>query len=237
VYLVFFGRFRGTEEQGRHVHESPRVMTLPLVVLAVLSVIGGWIGIPRALTLGSDVNVFGRWLSPVFGAHGVEGGAEAVGEHAGTWVELGFMGLAVAVALLGIWAATAVYRRRMGLAERLASAFGPGYRLVRNLYWVDELYDLLFIRPFYALCRAARTFDVWIVDGTVNGVRHVTVGLSHVSNANDRWLVDGLVNLAGTSVRGASFVLRRIQTGMVQSYAAMMVFGVFLLLVIYTLAR
>jgi NADH:ubiquinone oxidoreductase subunit 5 (subunit L)/multisubunit Na+/H+ antiporter MnhA subunit len=102
---------------------------------------------------------------------------------------------------------------------------------------VDELYDFLLIRPFYALCRAARTFDVWIVDGSVNGVRHVTIGLSHVSDANDRWFVDGLVNLAGYTVRGASHVFRRVQTGVVQNYAVMMVFGVFLLLVIYTLAR
>jgi len=237
TYLVFFGKFRGTAEQAHHVHESPRVMTVPLVVLAVLSVVGGWIGIPKALSFGADVNGIGAWLAPMFGAHGGEGAHGAAAEHAGAGVELGFMALAVGVALLGIWLATAVYRRREGLAERLSASLGPVYRLVRNLYWVDELYDFLIIRPFYALCRASRAFDVWIVDGTVNGVRHVTVGLSHVSNANDRWFVDGLVNLAGYTVRGASVVLRRVQTGVVQSYAAMMVFGVFLLLVIYTLAR
>jgi NADH-quinone oxidoreductase subunit L len=234
TYLVFFGKFRGTEEQAHHVHESPRAMTVPLLILAVLSVIGGWIGIPKALSFGADINGFRAWLSPMFGAH--EAG-EGAAEHAGATVELGFMALAVCVALVGIWLATMVYRRREDLAPRLASGFGPVYRMVRNLYWVDELYDFLFIRPFYAASRFFAGFDRWVVDGAVNGVRHVTIGLSHVSNANDRWLVDGLVNLAGTTVRGASFVLRRIQTGVVQSYAAMMVFGVFLLLVIYTLAR
>jgi NADH-quinone oxidoreductase subunit L len=147
------------------------------------------------------------------------------------------MAAAVGVALVGIWLATEVYRRREGLAERLASRFGPVYRMVRNLYWVDELYDAVIIRPFYALCRVSRAFDVWIVDGAVNGTRHVTLGLSHLSNANDRWIVDGAVNLVGWTVRGGSWLLRRIQTGMVQSYAAVMVLGLFVLLVIYTLAR
>jgi len=237
TYLVFFGKFRGTAEQAHHVHESPKAMTVPLMVLAVLSVIGGWIGIPKALSFGADLNGFGGWLEPMFGAHGGEGAGEAAAEHAGAGVELGFMALAVGIALVGIALATVVYRRREDLAAKLASSFGPAYRLVRNLYWVDELYDFILIRPFYALCRAARTFDGSIVDGAVNGVRHVTIGLSHVSNANDRWIVDGLVNLAGYSVRGASHVLRRVQTGVVQNYAMMMVFGVFVLLVIYTLAR
>lgn len=237
IYRVFFGEFRGTEEQAHHVHESPRSMTVPLGILAVLSVAGGWIGIPKVLALGADVNVFGTWLAPVFGgAHGAgEGGHGA--EHHGAVVELGLMALAVAVALAGIALATWIYRRREGLAEKLADSMGPVYRLVRNLYWVDELYDAAVIRPFYALSRAARAFDTWIVDGAVNGVRHVTLGLSHVSNANDRWFVDGAVNLTGWTVRGASWLFRRVQTGMVQSYAAAMVFGMFLLLVLYTLAR
>mgnify|MGYP001765316302 CR=1 FL=1 len=232
VYLVFFGGFRGTHEQEHHLHESPRSMTVPLALLAVLSVVGGWIGIPKALSLGADVNVFGRWLEPVFAAHGGEHGSG----H-GVAQELGFMALAVAVALAGIWIATEIYRRREGLAERLSAALGPLYRMVRNLYWVDELYDAVLIRPFYALCHASRGFDARIVDGAVNGVRHVTIGLSHASNAHDRWIVDGAVNLVGHAVRGASWTFRRVQTGLVQSYAAAMVFGVFVLLVLYTLAR
>jgi NADH-quinone oxidoreductase subunit L len=233
LYLVFFGRFRGTEEQDHHVHESPKAMTVPLMVLAVLSVIGGWIGIPKVLSFGADLNGFGRWLEPMFGSHGGEGAVA----HAGVGLEVALMLLVTPIPLLAIWLATVVYRKREGTAERLAAGFGPAYRLVRNLYWVDELYDFLFIRPFYAASRFFAAFDRGVVDGAVNGVRHVTIGLSHVSNANDRWVVDGLVNLTGYTVRGGSWVLRRVQTGVVQNYAAVMVFGVFVLLVLYTLAR
>jgi NADH-quinone oxidoreductase subunit L len=204
VYLVFFGKFRGTEEQGHHVHESPRSMTVPLVVLAVLSVIGGWIGIPKALSFGADINGFGKWLAPMFGAHGGEGAGEHGGAHAGAAVELGFMALAVGIALVGIWVATVVYRRREDLAGRLASAFGPAYRLVRNLYWVDELYDFLLIRPFYALCRAARTFDVWIVDGAVNA--------------------------AGVAADIAGQIVKLFQTGYVRNYALMFLLGTVIVL-------
>jgi NADH-quinone oxidoreductase subunit L len=199
VYLVFFGRFRGTEEQAHHVHESPRVMTAPLVVLAVLSVVGGWIGIPKVLSMGSDVNGFGHWLTPVFGAHGGEGVGEAGAEHAGTGVELGFMALAVGIALVGIWLATVMYRRREDLAAKVASAFGPAYRLVRNLYWVDELYDVLLIRPFYLLSRFFAGIDKWVVDGAVNAV--------------------------GVAADVAGQLVKLFQTGYVRNYALVFLLG------------
>ena len=229
--LVFFGEFRGTAEQGHQVHESPRVMTVPLMVLAFLSVVGGWIGIPRVLTGRADWNVFGRWLEPAV----TQVAGRGVVAHGGG-LELGLMVLAVVVAAGGIAMALSVYRRE-GVAERVASGLGPVYALVRNLYWVDELYESVVIRPFYGLCRAARVLDVRIIDGAVNGARNATLGLSHLANANDSWIVDGAVNLVGTTVRGASRVFRRLQTGAVQSYAAVMVFGVFVLMVLYTLGR
>ena len=213
------------------MHESPRVMTVPLMVLAFLSVVGGWVGIPRVLTGGADWNVFGRWLEPAV----TQVAGRGVVAHGGG-LELGLMVLAVVVAAGGIAMALSVYRRE-GVAERVASGLGPVYALVRNLYWVDELYESVVIRPFYGLCRAARVLDVWIIDGAVNGARNATLGLSHLSNANDSWIVDGAVNLVGTTVRGASRVFRRLQTGAVQSYAAVMVFGVFVLMVLYTLGR
>jgi NADH-quinone oxidoreductase subunit L len=229
LWLVFFGGFRGTAEQGHHVHESPRSMTVPLMALAVLSVAGGWIGIPAVL--GGGTPPFARWLEPVLG-HGEHGG----GGHGGHGVELGLMGLAVGLAGAGLLAGWWVYRRA-GLAERIAAALGPAYAAVRNLYWVDELYDAALLRPFYALCRFARQLDERVVDGVVHGARNVTLGLSHLSNAHDAWVVDGLVNLTGHAFRGASGVLRRVQTGMVQNYAAVMFLGVFLLMVLYTLGR
>jgi len=198
VWLVFFGEFRGTAEQAHHVHESPRSMTGPLVVLGVLSVVGGWIGIPAALTGAAPA--FERWLEPAFAAShaatGSEGHAQA---HGSASAELGLMGLAVGIAVVGMVGAAAVYRRP-GRAERVATSLGPLYRLVRNLYWVDELYDFLLLRPFY---RASRFFTGF-----------------------DRWVVDGLVNAAGVAADIAGQIVKLFQTGYVRNYALLFLAGV-----------
>jgi NADH-quinone oxidoreductase subunit L len=229
LYLVFHGK----ERSHAHAHESPKSMTVPLQVLMVLSIVGGFLGIP----ILTGWNLLGAWLRPsiVTAAHGH--GAAGAEHHGSVGLEVGLMLVAVAVAAGAILLARSIYANGEGIAERLAARLGPVYTMVRNYYWVDELYELAVLRPFYALCRLARAFDVWVVDGLVNGARHLTVGASHVSHANDRWIVDGLVNLSGAIVNTGAAVLRRLQTGVVQSYAAAMVFGVFVLLVLYTLAR
>jgi NADH-quinone oxidoreductase subunit L len=162
------------------------------------------------------------------GGGGVEGAA-----HLSAAAEWGLAGLALAVAIGGILLARRMYVARPKLPERVARSLGGLYRTVRDKYYVDEIYDAIIIRPYYAACWLFHWIDVWIVDGTVNGVRHVTIGLSHASNAYDRWVVDLAVNGVGWAVRGLFFVFRRAQTGFVQSYAAAMVLGSFLLLSIY----
>jgi len=236
-YLVFHGKFRGTEEQAGHVHESPRLMTVPLMILGVLSVIGGWIGIPVVMSFGADINFFHHWLEPAIatGGHGAAGAGEA--HHASAAVEWLLIGLAVAIAVISIFVARRIYLQRPGSAEGIAKSLGPVYRLVRNLYWVDELYELVVLRPFYFLSRTFKKFDEKMVDGAVHGVRDGTLGASVASDVGDRRIVDGLVNLSGVTVGVASRILRRLQTGMVQNYAAVMVFGLFLLIAIYTMAR
>jgi NADH-quinone oxidoreductase subunit L len=232
LYLVFHGEFRGTGEQSGHVHESRGMMTVPLVILAVLSIAGGYVGIPAALSFGRHLNVLHHWLGPML--EETVGAAARPGEEVA--LELGLMPLAVGAAVAGLWVAISIYRRE-GLADRLASAIGPFYRLVRNLYWVDELYDLVILRPFYAICRGFRRFDEGTVDGAVHAVRDVTLGASQASDLGDRKIVDGAVNLTGRSVGALSRVLRRAQTGLVQNYAAVMVFGLFVLIVLYTVVR
>ena len=237
-YLVFHGKFRGTDEQAKHVHESPRLMTVPLMILGVLSVIGGWIGIPIVMSFGADINFLHHWLAPVVspGGHGEAAAGEAV-HHPSVGLEWALIALAVATAVVGILVARRIYLKRPGSAEGIAKSLGPVYRLVRNLYWVDELYELVVLRPFYFLSRTFKKFDEGIVDGAVHGVRDGTLGASVASDVGDRRIVDGLVNLSGLTVGMASRVFRRLQTGMVQNYAAVMVFGLFLLIAIYTMAR
>jgi len=201
-YMVFRGKFRGTKEQWDHAHESPASMTVPLQILAVLSLVGGWIGIPAVLTFGRDVNVFHRWLGPAFtpvgGGHGGgEHAAEAA--HHGAGLEWGLIGVALAVAAFGLWLGWTIYRRE-GRAETIAKRSGPVYVLLRNLYWVDEFYELVLIRPFYALSRWFRAFD--------------------------RWVVDGLVNATGVTAEITGQVIKLFQTGVVRNYALMFLLGV-----------
>jgi NADH-quinone oxidoreductase subunit L len=236
-FLVFSGKFRGTEAQASHVHESPRAMTVPLMILGVLSAVGGWIGIPVALSFGADLHLLRQWLAPALagGGHGAEAG-EAV-HLPSLGVEWALMALAVAIAAGGFGMAWRIYRQRPGSAEGIARSLGPVYALVRNLYWVDELYERVVLRPFYFLARTFKRFDQSVVDGAVHGVRDATLGASVASDVGDRRIVDGLVNLCGITVGVASRIFRRLQTGMVQNYAAVMVFGLFLLIAIYTMAR
>ena len=204
AFLVFFGSYRGDRHTFDHAHESPRSMTLPLVVLAVLSVVGGWIGIPKALTGGADLNVFHHWLAPaVATAH------ESAEAAHGAGLELSLMAVALGIALAGIAAAFVVYRQREGMAASVASTFRPVYTLWRNLYWVDELYEAVILKPFYAVSRFFAGFD--------------------------RWVVDGLVNAAGVVTEITGQLVKLFQTGYVRNYALLFLMGVVAILVYFAM--
>jgi NADH-quinone oxidoreductase subunit L len=240
VYLTFWGSFRGGDEAESHVHESNSLMTVPLMILAVLAAVGGWVGIPKLLTFGKDLNLFHHWLAPAITLPGAGGhGAEAAGHGAeaahSAGLEFGLMAAAVAIAASGIFLAIQVYKTS-GLPQKIADSLGPVYRLVRNLFWVDEFYKLVIYRPFYALCRGFKWLDVHLVDGLVNGARNATLGLSYLSNAHDRFVVDGLVNLTGGVTHMFYRLFSRLQSGMIQTYLTVMLLGVFILIAYYTMA-
>ncbi len=169
VFLTFHGEFRGTEDQRHHLHESPPVMTLPLVVLAIGAVVAGWVGIPAALSFGARLDWFDRFLEPALWK--VAGHPRAVHEM-GAGVEIGLMVLSVAVAVAGILLAKRLYDRADGVQEdeAIASRFPAVYRTLANKYYVDELYDRMIVRP---LARLSGFFWKWIdgflIDGSVNG--------------------------------------------------------------------
>ncbi|HET9332525.1 MAG TPA: NADH-quinone oxidoreductase subunit L [Gemmatimonadota bacterium] len=170
-FLTFHGPFRGTAEQRQHAHESPASMTVPLAVLGVLSVIGGWIGIPPAIgeLLGGVPNAIEAWLAPVFlSAHGEAG--HAAEAHAVPPAEYALMAASVAVATLGILAARHLWLARPEVPQRIAARFQVPYTILRNKYWVDELYDALVVRPYNALSRFAwRIVDEGLIDGLLVG--------------------------------------------------------------------
>ncbi len=207
LFRTFFGESRASEEVKHHIHESPKVMTIPLMILAVLSIVGGWIGIPAIL--GGN-NYFEHWLEPVFG-HTSEAAAPAFhlvsqayaagGETAaGSSMEGTLMVLAIIVALLGIFIAYFLYMKRPELPERFVRAFPRLFKTVHNKYYVDELYQFIFVRGLFALGRLfKRVVDETLIDGAVNGVAYLLAGIGSL--------------------------IRRIQAGYVQGYAFAMIVG------------
>ncbi|NLH50028.1 MAG: NADH-quinone oxidoreductase subunit L [Myxococcales bacterium] len=164
LLLAFFGESRLEPHTAAHVHESPKMMTVPLLVLALLSVVGGFAGVPAAIGGGAH---FASWLAPVVG-----GEAAAEGGHAPAALEIGLMALSVLVALTGIALAFVFYGRRLGRAERFTTAWPKLHRAVWNKYYVDEFNDAAVINP---LKRVATNFlwlfiDAAVIDGAVNGV-------------------------------------------------------------------
>ncbi len=194
VFLAFFSTSRMSHEVAHHVHESPAVMTVPLVVLAVLTAAAG-------LALGVETpegTAFARFLAPVFPVH------EAA--HS-SLVPL----LSVVVAVGGVVLAWLMYQWRPVRAEDIGQPRSAFHALLLNKYYVDELYDALFVTPLYRLSRwCARVFDLGVIDGTVNGIGRVVVA----------------------GARG----LRQIQTGFVMNYALTMLLGA-IAVVAYLLAR
>jgi NADH-quinone oxidoreductase subunit L len=171
-FLTFHGPYRGDPDVERHAHDAPPSMAIPLSILAVLSVVGGWMGIPAVIgeRIGGIGNAFEHWLEPVFADAPAHGALGTEGVHAAPGIEFGLMGASVAVALLGILGAWQLYPRRPELPGLIAARLRAPYQLLLHKYWVDELYDLVIVRPYRALSRFAwRVIDDGLIDGL--GVR------------------------------------------------------------------
>lgn len=160
-FLTFHGNFRGTEEQYHHIHESPAAMTMPLVVLALLSIVGGWVGIPAVFA--EDAHKISSFLAPIF--TGIQ--HEANAEHLSHSLELSLMAGVVVLIVISIFAAKSMFARE-GLTEEKSSSLG---KLLENKWYVDELYDKLIVQPINHIASFfSRIIDAKIIDATVNGV-------------------------------------------------------------------
>lgn len=153
-FLTFSGSFRGTEEQHHHLHESPAAMTMPLVVLAILSIVGGYVGLPEVM---SEHNALAEYLKPVvsnFGEH-----------HLAAATEWTLMAVSVAVSVLMIGVAYSV-NRKPAFAENTGLA-----KILENKWYIDELYDAVVVKPLAALSRLLDKYaERSGIDGVVNGV-------------------------------------------------------------------
>jgi NADH-quinone oxidoreductase subunit L len=175
------------------VHESPWVMTLPLILLAILSIIGGWVGIPAAL---GGHNEFEHFLAPVF----TTAAAPAV-ETASHTLELTLAAISLLTAALGFFIAYLFYYRKPGTAAALAKKFAPVYSLLDHKYWVDEIYGRLIVTPLLVLSRL-------LLNGLIDG-----------------GIIQGTASTLAASTRGSSWLVRRVQSGNIRSYAGWLAAG------------
>jgi len=237
VFLAFHGERRTATHQsepahaahghgahGHAPHDAPPSMAIPLMVLAVGSVLAGYVGVPHALGGSNRIEEF---LHPSFEAHAAPGeiagpetpagrlegaatAAESAESHDAT--ELMLMAISTGIAVAGIGIAAYFWLRQRGAADAMAERFRPIYVLLLNKYYVDEAYNALFVQPMKQLS----TKGLW--------------------RGADAGLIDGAVNGVGIAVRSTSTVLRRVQTGSVRTYAAGIFVGV-VLIVGYYLVR
>jgi NADH-quinone oxidoreductase subunit L len=184
IFSTFFGKSRVPKEVEAHIHESPRVMTVPLGILAFLSVVGGWIGLPHFLS----TNQFEHFLDPVFARYIQT--TEAAG-HGSVGLEVGLMGVSVLVALLGIGLAYRFYVARPEKPAELAEKVKGLYTFLWNKWFVDELYDATIVRPIYRLSDSLlwRFIDVRIIDGLVNGVARWLGALANLLRKSETGMV------------------------------------------------
>jgi NADH-quinone oxidoreductase subunit L len=229
---VHSDKAHGHHAGGHLPHESPGSMTGVLWVLALLSIVGGWVGWP-AIWGGPTPTLFQRWLAPVLLPLG---GHPFHFHEAETSVEWLLTGISVAIALTGLLLARRFYFRdpEWSVPRRLVTGFPGVHRIVENKYYVDELYNATVIAGTLAFSRLLWWIDANIIDGIVNGVRFLVVWpLGHGSSTFDQYVIDGAVNGVGWSARRSSALLRRAQSGFVQNYALVMGGGIVLLAAVY----
>lgn len=204
VFMTFFGECRINPKVKSHLHESPLVITIPLMVLGTLATVGGFIGMPKLL--GMLPNYFEHWLEPVFAM--AEGYGHTYAHHTAEHshsLEFGLMAFSIVVACIGIAIALTMYMKNTTLPKKFTDTFPALHRAVYNKWYIDELYDFVFVNP----CKAAgrflwKGFDVVIVDGIVNGVANTVMAFSGV--------------------------FRYLQSGYIYNYACTMAFGVVVIL-------
>jgi NADH-quinone oxidoreductase subunit L len=197
LFLTFHGATR-YDQHATHTHESPWSMLGPLVVLAVLSFVGGWFAAP---TLWGGANQFDHYLAPVFENAATSGAAAAT--EASHSLELAMSGVATGVALAGFLLAWWFYIRRPQTPERMAETFRAPYTLLLNKYYVDELNDRLFVEPLKWISTRLlwRAVDDGVIDAAVNGVaeeaQQIGDRVRHVQSGNTRsyatWVIIGAV--------------------------------------------
>ena len=201
LYLTFFGTFRGTHEQEHHLHESPLAMTLPLMILAVLSVVGGMLNIPHVL---GGHEWLSHFMEPLFENAKHANPALMAHEHIEHSTEYMLMGLSVGAALLAMLAARYVFITKQDIPAADGQEAGL-QKVIYNKYYIDELYEVVFVNPVRKLSNALYSFGEFGINSVVDG--------------------------SGSLVKASSNQFRKLQTGETSYYVFVMVLGIAAILI------
>jgi NADH-quinone oxidoreductase subunit L len=230
LFLTFFGYCRADEHVEKHIHESPWPMTVPLMILAGFSFIGGWIGWPEVI--GGE-NRFEKFLDPILKGVLPETGEVNIVHHA-VFKEVSLMVASFTIAVAGILLAYLVYRRQWIAPELVAKKWPRLYQLLLHKYYVDEIYDAAIVDRTKDLGTFLGKFDANVIDGLgVNGAGWLVRFGSTLSMWWDKWIIDGLLNFTAKMTQLLSYPVRLLQTGMFSSYAMLILVGLVVLLAYY----
>jgi len=247
VFMTFFGKPK-MPEVYEHIHESPKAMIVPLMVLAGLSFwiwyganpidpangwfMKKWVETPAQIVPESTTPNFHIQQIPIPPAMKEMKPEAGIMRHQEILEdkthEVAGMGMIISIlcAITGIALAWFMYLKNTALPDKIAKTFAPLYRFSFNKWYIDEFYEFAFVGSFMLFGRICSWFDTHIVDGAVNGVGRVTIVFSKIGGWIDKYIVDGLVNLTAgvTQIIGLGF--RSVQTGKIQTYLAWTLAGV-----------
>jgi NADH-quinone oxidoreductase subunit L len=201
LFLTFFGTFRGTHEQEHHLHESPASMTIPLMILAVLSALGGFIGVPEAL---HGTHHLAEFMSPLYDAARQVNPVAFEPTSLSHSEEYVLMGISVAAALISAIVAYVMYVQKAAVPAPDSEGKSSLQRVIYNKYYVDELYDNVFVKPIKTLSNILYSFGEFFID----------------------LIIDAVVRLVGFFAK----LLKKTQTGSTGDYVFAMVIGIVVIL-------
>jgi NADH-quinone oxidoreductase subunit L len=231
IYLTFYGKFRTAESAFHHVHESPKVMTVPLIVLATLSVFifyspnpisaeSGWFAklLPTpAKVVNASIPAHGETQLQVTESHEVSHAAAGAHDssHSAHYIA---MVISILVALTGIYVAYQTYYRWKISAAAWQKRLGVIARGMQRKWWFDEIYDATFVALTLFISRALAAIDKYVIDGILDGSAKLTATYSTIQGWFDDHVVDGLVNFTAWITNQFGMITRRFQTGRYQNY-------------------
>jgi proton-translocating NADH-quinone oxidoreductase chain L len=221
-YMTFIGKPRD-HHVHEHAHESPKVMYIPLVILAVFAFAIGWPLwgltdlLEQARPAGTSLGASGATFWPM--THPAEHLSHLGGVHvAASWV-------AFLTALAGFLLATAIYAWKLLKPEEISHQFRWLYNWLWHKWYFDELYNTIFVQPVLFVSRRVADFDKQVIDRFIDGCAVAVRGISIIDDTIDRWFVDGLVNRVARVIHSAGISLRRVQTGYLRQYIMFIVIG------------